>query len=273
MRAYLEILRPYNCVMAAVAVAVGLQISGAGLAGYGSYIAMAVAFIICGFGNVINDYYDYSIDRVNRPQRAIPRGAVSPRAAYLYALALAGGGNILAFSIGVPALSLALFNFLLLYLYAWKIKKEGGLSKNVVVSYLVASPFLYGGIVAGKPYPTLILTFLAAAANTSREVVKDIEDLRGDSEVVKSLPLKMGLRGSSLVAVAFLTLAIAVSPLPYLIGLLGPYYLPLVALADLLFLSALVEILKFDPLLAGSIQRRVKVGMVVGLVAFLGGSY
>lgn len=273
MKAYLEILRPSNCLMGAAAVAIGVQASGAGLDAVKALVAMLVAFVLCGFGNAINDYFDYEIDRVNRPLRPIPSGRISLRGAYLYAVLLVVLGNLLAVSLGVAAFSLAVFNSALLYFYAGRIKRGGGLGKNLIVSYLVASPFLFGGVAAGNPHPSLLLTALAALANTGREIAKDIEDMRGDSSRARTLPVRMGVKKSSGAVALFLAGAVALSPVPYLVGLLELLYLPAVALADLLFLSAIAELLKLDEALAGKVQRRIKLGMLLGLVAFLAGSY
>ncbi len=272
MKAYLEILRPANCIMAAFAVGVGIQISGVTLGFYRILLAALVAYIICGFGNVINDYFDYEIDRINRPSRPLPSGRISLRSAHFYAILLLTSGNFLAVALGKAALALAVFNSIMLYLYAWKIKKRGGLLKNVVVSYLVASPFLYGGIVSGKPESTLLLAALAGLANTSREIVKDIEDLKGDSSFAKTLPSRIGVRRSSLLAALFLISALAISPIPYTTKLLGIYYIPAVVITDLIFLSAIFELLKFKETLASKIQKRIKIGMLFGLLAFLTGN-
>ncbi len=277
MKAYIEILRPVNCIMAAFAVGIGIQISGATL--YFSKIllivplAFIVAFLICGFGNVINDYVDYEIDRINRPSRPIPSGRISLENAHIYAIVLLISGNILAIPLGEAALAMAVFNSIILYLYAWRIKNRGGLLKNITVSYLVASPFIYGGIVSGKPESTLVLAALAGLANISREIIKDIEDIKGDSKYAKTLPSKIGIRKSSLVASIFLISAVAISPIPYITGLLGIYYIPAVVLTDMIFLAVVFELLGLREGYAKKIQKEIKIGMLFGLVAFLLGSF
>ncbi len=271
MRAYLEILRPVNCVMASLAVLIGVQISGLSISSLSGILAGVVAFLICGFGNVINDYYDVEIDRINKPHRPIPSGRISPSAAVVYAFGLAIVGNLLAVSISPEAFALAIFNTALLYLYARSIKRRGGFTKNLTISYLVASPFLYGGIVSGKPAATLLLVSLSAIANTSREIVKDIEDIKGDAEKARTLPTRIGIRASERLAALFLLLAILLSFLPYATGLMGFLYLPFVAVTDAVFLWCLFYLVKGGD--AKKVQQRIKVGMVFGLLAFMAGSY
>ena len=76
--ATIEIARPHNMLAAAVAVAGGYFLSGGRAFGE---IATPLVFtaLVTGFGNLINDFYDAEIDRVNKPRRPIPSGKLSPR--------------------------------------------------------------------------------------------------------------------------------------------------------------------------------------------------
>ncbi|WP_456475585.1 UbiA family prenyltransferase [Candidatus Pyrohabitans sp.] len=270
MRAYLEILRPANCAMAAFAVFLGATIASGSFSIYYVALACVVAFLVCGAGNVINDFYDYEIDRINAPHRVLPRGALKRWVAKNYALLLFTLGTALALLISTAAFLLAAFNSALLYAYAWRIKRTGGLSKNLTVSYLVASPFLYGGIATSQPWATLIFVALAALANTSREIVKDIADLRGDLGECRTLPVRIGVEKSAYIAAAFLLAAVILSPLPYLMNILGILYLPLVGIADAVFLYSLLVLLKSGE--AAKSARYIKVAMFIALLSFLAGA-
>ncbi|MDD4447831.1 MAG: UbiA family prenyltransferase, partial [Methanothrix sp.] len=70
MRAYWEILRPFNCMMAAAAAIIGLAIAR-GLDPLAAALIFLTVFLITGAGNAINDYYDRDIDAINRPGRPI----------------------------------------------------------------------------------------------------------------------------------------------------------------------------------------------------------
>ena len=269
MRAYVEILRPLNCAMAAFAVFLGAGIASGSFSIFDVFIACAVAFLVCGAGNVINDYYDYNIDRINAPGRPLPRGAIGLRTAHRYALFLFTAGVVLAAAIGFAAFALAIFNSALLYAYAWRIKRSGGLKKNLTVSYLVASPFLYGGVAASNPGATVMFAALAALANVSREIVKDIADIKGDRGACETLPVKIGIQRSSMLASVFLLLGVFLSPLPYLLGILGYAYLPLVSIADAVFLYALLVLWKGS---APKSARYIKLGMFIALLSFLAGA-
>ncbi len=264
----MEVLRPLNCLMAGGAVALGYAVASAEADAGRVLQGFLAAFLICGAGNTINDFYDYPIDRRQKPWRVLPRGAMSLHGARRYAHLLFLTGIAMSLPLGTLPVLLALFNSALLYLYAARLKRAWGLVKNLCVSYLTASPLLYGGAIAGDAAATLPLVLLALLANTSREIVKDIEDMEGDAQSCSTLPLRIGAGRSALLAGGVILLAVLLSPLPYLLGILSPWYLPVVALADALFLAATWVLLRGDP--SGS-SRLMKAGMLLALLSFLAG--
>ncbi len=254
--------------MAGAAVVLGYAVAG-GTAEAGKLAqGFLAAFLICGAGNAINDFYDYPIDLRQKPRRVLPRGALSLAAAKRYAHLLFITGIAISLPLGMLPLLLAAFNSALLYLYAAKLKRAWGLVKNLSVSYLTASPLLYGGAIAGDALSTLPLVLLALLANTSREIVKDIEDMQGDAESCSTLPLRLGVRKSSALAATILLAAVLLSPLPYLLGILSIYYLPVVAVADALFLLSLRALFAACPARS---SKLMKAGMLAALLSFLAG--
>jgi len=282
MHGYLRILRPVNCAMAALAVFVGAKTALGSASSVQSFpvpeliFAGTAAFLICGAGNAINDYFDYVIDSINKPFRPIPGGEVSLKGARIYAISLFLIGTAFSVFINLLAFLLALLNSVLLYFYAAAVKKKGGFMKNILVSYLVASPFLYGGFaILGKFYaPQVIaLALLAFLANMGREIVKDIEDMKGDKSFALTLPSLYGIKMSSKIAAFFIFLAILISPLPYLIGFMNIGYLLFVFLGDLLFVISIKRLMHVTSETAKNIQAVMKVAMLLALLAFLFGSF
>ncbi len=109
MNAYLEIIRPGNAVMAVIAVLLVMLISGNFT--LNAFLACIVVLMVIGGGNAINDYFDHKIDKINKPNRPIPSGRISLKAAGIYSLALFAIGTIIAFAIGLFAKLLAAFGF------------------------------------------------------------------------------------------------------------------------------------------------------------------
>lgn len=271
MNPYLEITRAHNCLMAGIAVFAGAMVASEGMFVIGVLSGFLSAFIIAAAGFIINDYYDIDVDRVNRPKRPLPSGKISLSKAYRYAMLLFGLGILISVFINLAASAIALFNSILLYLYAWRIKRRGGLEKNLTVSYLVSSPFLFGGAAVGNIEVTLFLVLLAGLANTSREILKDIEDFEGDMLFSSTLPMKVGFNKSARIAGGFMMAAIIFSPMPYLFGILGKDYLILVSIANVSFLASFVFLRKVNVQNAKKTQKFIKLGMFLALVAFIAG--
>ena len=79
----------------------------------------------------------------------------------------------------------------------------------------------------------------------AREIVKDMEDVEGDSmEGANTFPIKFGMRSSSILAAFFMILASLTSLALYLIGIFNVLYLVILIFAIVLFLICAVSIVK-----------------------------
>jgi len=263
LRAYWEILRPFNCMMAAAAAIIGLAIAG-GLEPLATALIFLTVFLITGAGNAVNDYYDRDIDAINRPRRPIPSGRVSARAAFYYSLALFAVGCLCAGLVNQICLAVAAFNSVLLFLYARNLKATP-LAGNISVAFLTGSAFLFGGAVVGTAglLANRIPFLLSFLVSMSREIAKDIEDMAGDrAGGARTLPILAGERASAALAAAFALAAVG-------LGFYAPFgevYLVIVVVADLFFLLSVLKIARGD---ATGSQKALKKGMAVALVAFL----
>ena len=270
MNAYLEIIRPGNAVMAVIAVLLVMLISGNFT--LNAFLACLVVFMVIGGGNAINDYFDHKIDAINKPRRPIPSGRISLKAAKIYSLALFVIGTIIAFIIGpLPGL-IALFTSIVLVLYAYNLKKMP-LIGNMAVSFFIGLTFVFGAVVVGEPLLS-ILGFSPFFITMMREIVKDMEDLEGDEkEGAKTLPIIYGLKASAITAAFFMVLAIVTSPIPYFIGILTIFYLPLLFIGDMIFLLGAISVLKNQSTeTTAKVSKWVKIGMVVVLLSYAIGS-
>jgi geranylgeranylglycerol-phosphate geranylgeranyltransferase len=233
-------------------------------------------FVITGAGNGINDYFDANIDAINRPDRPIPSGRISTRFAYIFSIGLFAFGILISYFIGSPDSThipfwIAIFNSFLLYLYASTLKRKVFVG-NLSVSYLTGSTFLFGGAAYGGKgiQVTLMLFFLSMLATFAREIVKTIEDIEGDKlDGASTLPILIGETRAAYVACAFGLLAVFLSPLPYFMGLFNEYYLVVVGIADVVFIYAMVQILRKNPTAS---SKYFKVAMFLAMLAFIAGS-
>jgi geranylgeranylglycerol-phosphate geranylgeranyltransferase len=271
MNPYLEIIRPGNAVLAVISILLMSAISGV----FNVYVILScvVVFIITGFGNAINDYFDYKIDAVNKPQRPIPSGRISLKTARYYSLTLSLVGVIIAFFIGLIPGLIALISAFLMFYYAYRLKKKM-LAGNILISFLTGLSFVFGGVVVGAVIVSIYLGFFAFLTTMMREIVKDMEDVKGDEqEGARTLPIVYGMKTSSRLAASFMIFASLTSPLLYFIGILTIFYLPLLFIAIVIFLSGAISILKdMSHENAAKVSKRIKIGMLITLMAFAAGS-
>ncbi|MFA0823157.1 MAG: geranylgeranylglycerol-phosphate geranylgeranyltransferase [Methanomethylovorans sp.] len=282
MRAYLQLIRYGNCLMAAFSAAIGVLIAYNIISGTAGqipfplqeiiYVALVV-FLVTGAGNAINDYYDIEIDRINKPERPIPSGRISKSKALYFSISLFASGTVIAFFINTICGVIALFNSLLLVYYAATLKRTV-LIGNLSVGYLTGSTFLFGGAVFytnGGIEAVSILFLLATLATIAREIVKDIEDIEGDKlDGASTLAISIGAEKAAYVASTIGFIAVIASPLPYMQSLLTMHYLAVVFVADMLFFMAVVAILKEKKPAKSS--KLFKMAMFAALIAFLVGT-
>ena len=268
VRGLLELTRPVNAVAAAVLTFIGAFVAG------GSQVlsvevtaAVGATALAVGAGNAINDYFDREIDRINQPDRPIPREAVSPRGALVFSVGLFLAAVALALLLPVVAIAIAAINLIALITYTEYFKGLPGLG-NALVAYLVGSTFLFGAAAVGDIASVVVLFVLAAVATLTREIIKDVEDLEGDREEgLNTLPIAIGAHRALVVAAALLVGAVLASPLPYLFAYFGLAYLLVVLPAVAIMLYGAYE--SFSDPTAG--QTYLKYGMFLAALAFIVG--
>jgi geranylgeranylglycerol-phosphate geranylgeranyltransferase len=269
----LAITRPGNSFVAGLAALLGYIVATGTLAPVSLILLPIVAFITAG-GNVLNDVCDLEIDRINRPHRPLPSGVVSPGEAGALAASLFAAGLLLTIPAGLPCILIAAANSLLLLSYA-RILKRTALWGNVAVSYLAASIYPFGGALAGLPAigRTLPLAGITFLAMLSRELLKDAEDIEGDSRAgARTIPIAFGVKKTGVVAYVCAVGAIAVSFLP-VVPWWGPAYLIGIGVADVVILFGSARALRCrtpECILASRATTILKAGMYLALAVITG---
>ena len=196
-------------------------------------ILTLIMVLLAASGNLINDYFDVKVDRINKPERITVGKTLKRRVAMIAHHAL----NVLAVILGLyigwkersffyaltpPALALAL------WFYSFYLKKTFILG-NVLVALVVSIVpvwAIYPTFWSCLNFPTqvpndlqtlpsvmlftllvvLIYTLQAYIISLLREVVKDAEDIQGDSEFgYKTLPIVWGYQTTKKVLLVFMT--------------------------------------------------------------------
>jgi 4-hydroxybenzoate polyprenyltransferase len=159
------------------------------------FLLVSATGMIAAAGYIINDYYDIKIDLINKPERVVIGKGITRR----YALLLHTVLSLLGIAIGfLLDWRIGIINFASVFLLWWysnDLKRQPFIG-NVVVAILTAM----GIIIVDALYRTgntLIFIYASFAffMTLIREIIKDMEDLKGDDTFgCKTLPIVWGLR-------------------------------------------------------------------------------
>lgn len=273
MKAYVQLIRPINCIMVAAAVFIGALIAKGldmlEIHYLGVSLACSVAFLFTGAGNSLNDYYDREIDKINHPRRPIPSKKIPPIMAVWTAFALFSISLSLALFINLIAFLIVVANLAVMLSYEVLFKAKGA-AGNLTISWLTATAFLFGGAAVWAMEKTLILAILAFLATLGREIAKDIEDIKGDTDRY-TLPMKHGTKKAGVLASSAIVLGVIISPLPVISGIFQGagsfYYILAIAVADAIFIYCIVLLLTGKD----TASTTIKGAMLIALMAFLAG--
>lgn len=187
-------------------------------------MALLVVASVCiaAAGNIINDVYDVTADKINKPKRVIINTHISEKNAMNFFIALniigMGIGFYISHKIGKSSfVSLFALLSVLLYIYTPNLKGIPVIG-NLVVSLIVSASILIVGVFDLLPEITLEnrvsqLSFFkilfgygifAFVINFLREFVKDIEDTNGDYKAgYNTLPIIIGRDRATRIAFIF----------------------------------------------------------------------
>ncbi|MFC1925099.1 UbiA family prenyltransferase [Chloroflexota bacterium] len=275
-RGLLHLIRLKNCFMVGFAVIISETVAlGGDILAVEALLGFLSAFSLVASAMSLNDYFDLEVDRINSPKRPVPSGIVTTGEAIVYTLILGSLGLAISFLIDPGCFVLA-FLALALMAYYNRVGKRTGLPGNLVVSCCVALPFIYGGFAVGDVKSILwIFATLAFVSNTGREVVKGIADIRGD--IAKEIRTIAAIRGNSFaggIATTFFAAAVALSLVPLTFDSVSILYLPFVVASDIGFVYSSISIIRDNsPGNARITKNMVLIWMLLGLIAFLAGSY
>lgn len=205
------------------------------------FLSLSLSLVsLMAFGYLLNDLEDEKTDRVNRPDLWDHKLRPS-------AVAMRRGANIIALSGALMSIGSAwdtglwgwLWLYPAIYLVLWsytRFLKPHGLVANIIVALMIAlvplvllipewSWVRHASQQDSSPVLGVFLLFalFAFCGNLFRELVKDLEDLPGDSEAgIRTLPVRIGLIPSLAITVIS---GMAFSLVLFWIGATDPWHL------------------------------------------------
>ena len=249
--------------------------------------AISVWAFMCSW-NALNDYLDLEIDRVNRPDRPLPSGAISePSAKRGIALMMATSLLSIVGALGIargleegvegwyPAVVIwasALFlltNYESSGPYSLRLK-DRGLPGNVAISLSVGMLVLFGAAGVFEPFNLRAWSMFVVGVlyTLAREIVKDIEDREGDKGR-STYVMRVGPEKARTVAWVILLLTLASLLMPFGIGVFPELHLLGVIPAVVFLLMVKGRLMASEDHAA---QQLIKKSMYLALAGFLGSS-
>ena len=156
--------------------------------------------VIAATGYWINDVYDFRIDRINKPQKAIVNAKLSVKkvmTAYIGVIFFTGTFSLLFFSVFHQLYQVSFINIIsiaLLFWYASYLKRTG-VAGNLLIAFLIALVVLLAGYLYNINVPLIWTLVFAFQITFIREITKDVQDIKGDLAFqLHTLPIQVGIR-------------------------------------------------------------------------------
>jgi geranylgeranylglycerol-phosphate geranylgeranyltransferase len=265
----INLSRPVNVIISFLTIVVAAELA------WGLYplknvllAAFSAALITIG-ANVINDYFDIDIDKINKPERPLAAGSVSKQLALMYFFFVYTLAWILSLSINIWMFVIAFTTSALLFLYSFHLKRTV-IWGNLTVSFATAMAFVYGGLSVGHFKETIFPAAFAFLFHFGREVLKDIQDMKGDKTVgALTFPLRYGISKSlNLIAIDFILLVI-LTAIPYILGIYSIRYFLIICIGiyPILYFVLYQSKRNSESKSLGFLSNVLKADMIVGLLA------
>jgi len=153
--------------------------------------------IVAAAGYIINDYYDVKIDLINKPGRVVIGKNITRRYAILFHSFLSITGVVIGFFLNWKIGAINFLSVFFLWLYSNNLKRQPFIG-NFIIAVLTGLSILIINIFYGSnTYLVGIYSLFAFFMTLVREMIKDMEDLKGDDTFgCKTLPIIWGIRKS-----------------------------------------------------------------------------
>ena len=175
------------------------------------FLLVISTVFVAAAGYIINDYYDVKIDLINKPKRVVLGKVLHRRVALVSHFILNSLACFFAIFLGWKIFIIIVVTTVLMWFYANQLKRTA-LVGNLLISVLTGLSVYMPVFLYGTAQQTLLLyAFFAFFISLVREIIKDMEDIKGDEEFgCKTLPIIWGIRKTKIViyAVSFLFVCI-----------------------------------------------------------------
>jgi len=265
----IKLSRPVNVLISFITIIIAAELAGSLKPFENVLIAALSAALITIGANVINDYFDTEIDRINKPNRPLAAGTVKRKTAIFYFTIVYFLAWCLAAYLSIWMFLIAFLTSILLFLYSYRLKRTV-LWGNLTVSFATAMAFVYGGVAVGHYNETFFPASFAFLFHFGREILKDIQDIEGDKQAgAHTLPINYGISKSLKLILVDFILLVFLTAIPYILGIYSiRYFLTICFGIYPVLLFVLIRSRKdSSPNSLGYLSNLLKADMVIGLLA------
>ena len=222
---YIMITRPLNVFIGGLTILISSVISKYnGPINVITLSALVVVFYTMG-ANILNDYFDYKIDKINRPDRVISTGLITRNHALIFSIISFIFGTLIAIQLNKNSQLVSIgISLPLIIGYNAKLKNYP-LIGNIVVALILSLSFIYAGFIFENTRPLIIPSLLCFGLTLIREIVKDMADYTGDNAVgAKTFPIVFGIN-KTIVLCTVLSILLGIgSFIPFITGYYNIFY-------------------------------------------------
>jgi len=272
---YFRLCRPVNVLIGMISIFLGAFITGTIQPIRAVLFASISGGLIAAAANAVNDYFDIAIDKINKPNRPMAAGHIAPTKGFIFSIVLFIAGMTFGYFINWKAFVVSVSSSIIVYLYSARLKGTV-LWGNLCVSLVTSLSFIYGGIAVNRLNLALIPAVFSFFYHLGREIIKDVEDVKGDrADHIKTLPIRHGAKLSLEIATWLYVFLIILTFAPFVFGIFGIYYLAIVVgVVDVVIVIALISIWKNPE--TRNLSRMsfiLKLNMFAGLIAIYCGKF
>ncbi|MHA1984825.1 MAG: UbiA family prenyltransferase [Candidatus Hodarchaeales archaeon] len=168
-----------------------------------SILGFIGGFSLSGAMNTFNDIKDIQIDKESKPERPLPRNAVSIQNAKQFTVILLFISILVSLTLFYPILGIVILLIAIGFLYSIILQNIPVL-KNLVVAFLISSPLLLSAWLVEKDNLVtnkviMNLFFISVPAFMLFEWLKDLADVEADKKYGKrTIPTIIGVKPSAI---------------------------------------------------------------------------
>jgi 4-hydroxybenzoate polyprenyltransferase len=200
-----------------------------GLSHFSFALLVLATLLITAAGYTINDYFDLRTDRINKPDEIVLGRSISRRKAILFHSIFNLMGLIIGTYVSIktghwPLIIIFLVIPLLLWLYSIRYKRRffiGNFIVAVMAAFVIAIVWIFefqamnltaadGNIaILNITYLVRFYALFAFLTTLVREIIKDVEDIKGDTKTgCKTIPVMAGITATKKIIILLLVIII-----------------------------------------------------------------